>query len=169
MVQDADGAVVTARAHDAQHLHILRADTERQNLAAFGLAVDVHAVQVEAQQVRQHSWQHLGQTIKVPVAVVKIVHHADVLDALRFQSLHDGDGVFRFAIPAPVVVESHLAAQRRGGLTDRLQACDFLFHPRFLVCLILHLDRATIAVYPQLRMHAVAFEELQRLLRLVIE
>ena len=54
VVEDADRPAVAAGADLAQDLHVLGADAEREDFAAFGVACDVHAVEVEAEQMRFH-------------------------------------------------------------------------------------------------------------------
>ena len=56
------------------------------------------------------------------MAVVQVVDHADVRDALRLQPLDDGDLVLRLAEPAAVVVEGQRAADLGGLVGQRLAA-----------------------------------------------
>ena len=121
MVKDADDAGVPAGPDLTEHLEVLRPDADGQDLPTLGVAVDVHAVEVHAEQMRQHQLQRLVQSSEVPMAMMQVVDDADVRDGvLRLQILADGDHVLGLAAPATVVVDRHLAADL-GGLGDRRQ------------------------------------------------
>jgi len=169
VIEDADGTAVAAGTHDAQNLHVLGADTEREDLAALRFTVDVHAIEIEAEQVRQHAWQHSGKAVKMAVAVVQVVNDADVLNPLPLQCFGDRDGVLWLAAPAAVIVDAHLAAEGRGSLTDDFEPCDLLLEACLLIRLILHCDVAATAADTELRMHTVALEKFERVLGLCIE
>ena len=70
VIEDADGPAVGACADEAQQLHILGADAEREDFPALGFAANVHAVQVEEQEVRQHPREHLFEPVEVTVAMM---------------------------------------------------------------------------------------------------
>ena len=169
VIENANRAAVAAGADLTQHLHILRADTERQDLPPLRIAADVHAIQVEAEQMRQHQRQHLVEPVQMTMAMMQVVNQANVLDALRLERFDNRDCVLWLAIPRAVIVERHLATQRSRRFADGLQTFDLFRDARRLIRCVLHLDGTAIAIDPELRLHAVLLEQLQRLLRFVIQ
>ena len=50
----------------------------------MSVAARVHAVEVQGHEIRHHLGQQRGEAVEVVVAVVQVVDHADVGDALAF-------------------------------------------------------------------------------------
>ena len=93
-------------------------------MAADPVAADVHSVDVQGHQVRDHRLQERREAIEVVVAVVEVVDQADVVDPVLLQALDDGDLVLGLAEPAAVVVEGNRAADLASFLGEQLQAGD---------------------------------------------
>ena len=112
MIENADGSAVAARPDLAEDFHVLGADAERQDLAALFVALEIHAVEVETEQMRFHQLDRRGEAIEMAVTVVQVVHDADVFRAVvGFEILADGNHVLRLPGPAAVVVDADLAAE----------------------------------------------------------
>ena len=169
VIEDSDGTAVTAGTDDAQDLDVLRADAERENFATLRFAVDVHAIEVETEQMRQHARQNFGESVEMTVTVMQVVNDADVLNALSLQSRADSNHVFRLATPAAVIVDADLTIERRRGLANGFETGDLFFDAAFLIGLVLHLDGTATTADPELRVHIVALEEIKSLPGLVID
>ena len=70
MIKNTDHAGISASADLTQHLEIFGTGADRQDLAAFGVTPDIHTVEIDAQQMRQHELQGLIEPIKVSVTVM---------------------------------------------------------------------------------------------------
>ena len=155
MIENADGPSVAARADLAKDLHILRADTERENLASLRVAGDVHAVEVETEQVGFHQLDRRGETVEVAVAMVKVVDDANMVrPVVLLQIFADGDEILRLTAPAAVIVESEWATCLAGALDDRQQPRRGGFDP--------FLRRGFVAATegePDLRTEVILFKE----------
>ena len=71
----------------------------------------------------QELWQELVELLNLPVPVMQVIDDADILHALRLQSLHHRKEVLGFAEPIPVVIQTHLAALRGTSVADGLESC----------------------------------------------
>ena len=79
MAENADGTVVVAVGDDFEELPIQFTLTEREDFYAFFIAVSRHSIQIESEQVGLHFGEQVGEAIEVFVAVMQVVHDADVL------------------------------------------------------------------------------------------
>ncbi len=129
VVENADRTVPAAVADDAEQLQVERALPEREDLAAELLAVAVHTVEIDGEEVRLHLLEQLREAVEVIVAVVKIVDDADVLHAVALEPLDDRELVLRLAEPLLVIVESDCEAERRRGVGDLADALRFRLDP----------------------------------------
>ena len=80
-----------------------------------------HPVNVKASQVGHHLGEQGGEAVEMFVPVVQIVNHADVGDALTFQTIDDGDLVFGLAEPSSMVVKSQGTADLAGLFGERTE------------------------------------------------
>ena len=115
VIEDADEAGVAAVADQFQKLEIEFTLAEGEDFFVGFVAVFGHAVEVKGEKIGFHLGQELGEVREVFVAVMQVVNHANVGDAVFFQSFDDGDLIFRFAEPATMIVEGDLAFEF-GGL-----------------------------------------------------
>ena len=119
MIKDADDAGITAGPNLTQNLEILSARADGQNLPTLGISIEIHAVQIDAQEVREHELERFVQAGEVVMAMMKVIDDPDVPDAVVLTKVHaDGYHVLRFASPAAMVVDRH-AATDLGGLGER--------------------------------------------------
>ena len=86
VAEDADRPAIAAVADDPQQLEVARALAQRQDLPPDPVAARVHAVEVHRHEVRLHLREQCGEAVEVVVAVVQVVDHADVGDALRLRA-----------------------------------------------------------------------------------
>ena len=122
VADDADGTAIAGVADDAEELEIEIARTERQDFLPLFVALANHAVEVQAVQIRLHRRERGGEAVEVIVAVMEIVHDADVRRAvLLAQEFRHGDHVLRFAGPATVIVDRERAASLARALDDGQQ------------------------------------------------
>ena len=71
-----------------------------------------HPIEIQAQQIRLHQRQLLGENVKLAVCVMQVVDDANVSTVVMLpQILADSDEVLRIAAPATVIVETNLATQ----------------------------------------------------------
>ena len=154
MVKNTDGPGVSAGPDLLQYLEVFRPDADRQDLAPLGIAADVHAVQIEAQQVRQHELEGFVQARQVAMAMMKVIDDPDVRDSVvLFQVLTDGDHVLGLAAPATMVINRDLAPDLRRLGDRRQQAFGGALDLRLLgFALPVHHD-------PDLRMQLVFLEK----------
>ena len=123
VIKNTDHAGITAGPDLTQDLEILGASADGQDLATLGIAADVHAIQVHAQEMRQHELQRFVQPVKVPVSVMKVVDDADVGDGVvLLQVLAGGHHVLRFATPATMVINRELTPNLRSLGDGRQEA-----------------------------------------------
>jgi len=160
MAEYSDRPLVAAVADRLEELQIERTLPQWKDLLAESLAVGDHAVQVQANEMRQHLREDFGEAVEVRVAVVEVVNHAHVLNTLGLQRCDDLDLVLGFAKPSPVVVEGEGASDRLGLVGERFQLVHGTVHaPGLLVAG--GLVAAEVQQHPQLRLGVGAFEDIQ--------
>ncbi|MEY5026965.1 MAG: hypothetical protein RLZZ244_2493 [Verrucomicrobiota bacterium] len=161
VVEDSDGAAVAALEDGLKNLDVLGSCADRKDLAAVLVAVHIHAIQVEADQMGEHLLEKLAETREMVVAVVEVVHDAHVLNALCPQALNDGDLVLGFSKPAPVVVEADFQTFCRGDPRRGAQGGRFGGDALFLLLGAGELGRAAPTDHPKLRLDSVFFKKRQ--------
>ena len=169
VVEEADRPAVAAGANLPDQREVEMPRAQRLDLAAGGLAVGVHAVQVEAKQVRQQLRQELVEPLDHVMGVVEVVDDADVAHAFGAKGLDHGEEVLGAAKPTAMIVEGDRAALRRARLADRLEPGDFGRHARPLVGGVLDGDRTTLPHHPELGVDIMPAKEGERGLRLVVQ
>ena len=96
-----------------------------------------HAVEIQCEQMRFHLCHQRFEAIEMGVAVVQVVHDADVRDSVALQTLDDRDLVLGFAKPAAMIVESYFQSERISCCRQGLNPRCFAFHLSFLLGCIL--------------------------------
>ena len=154
MVKDTDGPGVSAASHLLQYLEVFRPDADGQDLAAFRVAADIHAVEIQAEQMRQHELKDFVQPRQMPVPVMKIIDDADIGDGVvLLQVFTDRDHVLGLARPASMIIKGDLAADLRGLGDHGQQPFGRILHLGFL--------RVPLVAghHPDLRMQLVLLEK----------
>ena len=100
---------------------------------------------------------------------MQVIDDADILHALRLQSLHHRKEVLGFAEPIPMVIQAHLAALRGAGVADGLEPGHLCGDARLLIRRVFRQQGTAIAHHPQLWVHVMLTEKCQGLLGLVIQ
>ena len=168
MAQNADRALVAAGTDGPQQFEVQGTLAQRQDLPAMTVAVLFHPVQAHGTQVRQHFAEQWAKTVKVIVAVMKVVDDSDVFDFLALQSLDNRNLVLGLAEPAAVVVERQRAADLGGLVGQRAELFRGGGDPPLLLgsgCAI----GTEVEKHPEAGLQAVAFEQVEDDARLAIE
>ena len=169
VVEDSEGTRKATLLHDLQQLHVLLPRADRGDLQATGLAVGKHPVEVEHLKMGLHPRKHFAESPGMDMAVMLVVDNADIRDrsVAGTQRLNDLDLILRLAEPTAMVVEADSAGNLFGGLGDWPDPRRFGCHASLLLVGIGR--RAPAPAHPQARRHAVALEDAENQLRLVIE
>ena len=169
MVEDSEGPRKATLLNDLQQLHVLLPRADRGDLQATGLAVGKHPVEVEHLKMGLHPRKQFGESPGMDMAVMLVVDDADIRDrsVAGTQRLNDLDLILGLAEPTAMVVEADGAADFFGGLGDWPDPRRFGRHAGLLFVGIGR--RAPAPTHPQARLHAVALEDAEDQLRLVIE
>ena len=104
MIEDADGAAITRVGDCFDECFVKFALADGNDLFAQLVALFSHAVEVEAQEVGFHFFEHLGEAIDVFMAVMEVVNHADITHAVFLQCFDDRNLILRLAEPAAMIV-----------------------------------------------------------------
>ena len=169
VVEDSEGTRKATLLNDLQQLHVLLPRADRGDLQATGLAVGKHPVEVEHLKMGLHPRKQFAESPGMDMAVMLVVDNADIRDrsVAGTQRLNDLDLILRLAEPTAMVVEADGAANLFGGLGDWPDPRRFGCHASLLLVGIGR--RAPAPAHPQARRHAVALEDAENQLRLVIE
>ena len=169
VVEDSKRPLESTLLDNLEQLHILLAGADRRDLQAAGLAVGEHPVEIEHLEIRLHPLEELAESPGMDMAMMLVVDDADICDrgVTGAQRFNDLDLILRLAEPAAVVVEANGAADFLGrlgyGADPRRFGCNAGF---LLICIG---RRPPAPAHPQARLHAVALEDTEDQLRLVIE
>ncbi len=115
VIEDSNRSIEVHLPDEFQHLLVLASLSNRQNLLADPLAVDLHSVEVDRQEIRLDFRKDRFEPIELMMRVMEIVDNSDVGKSDR---LDEPNLVLRFAIPTAVVVQSDLATDVLGRQSD---------------------------------------------------
>ena len=169
VVEDSEGTRKATLLNDPQELQILLPRADRSDLQAAGLAVGEHPVEIEHLEMGLHPREQLAESPGMDMAMMLVVDDADIRDrgVTGTQRLNDLDLILRLAEPAAMVVEADGAANFLGRLSYGADPRGFRRDAGLLLVGIGR--RAPAPAHPQARRHAVALEDAEDQLRLVIE
>ena len=169
VVEDSKRPLESTLLDNLEQLHVLLAGADRRDLQAAGLAVGKHPVEIEHLEIRLHPLEELAESPGMDMAMMLVVDDADIRDrgVTGTQRFNDLDLILRLAEPATVVVEADGAADLVGRLGYGADPRRFGCHAGFLLVVIGR--RPPAPTHPQARLHAVALEDTEDQLRLVIE
>ena len=117
--EDANWTVIAAIANRAQLFQVELALPQRENLLPLLVAIANHAVEVHAQQVRQHLLHQCRETVDLVVSVMQVVNDADVR---KFQLVDNRQLILGFAKPTAMVVQANLAPLPGSSFGNRSDA-----------------------------------------------
>ena len=169
VVKDPDRPAVTAGADLPQQGQIQMPRPQGLDLPSRGLAVGVHPVEVQAEQVGQQLRQELVEPLDDIMGVVQVIDDAHVAHPFGAQGLDHGDQVLRATEPTAMVIKGDLAALGRARLADRPESGDLGDDAGPLVGRILDGDRATLPHDPEPRADVMPAKERERGLGLVVQ
>ena len=169
MVEDPDRSAVTARTDLAQQGQVQVPRTQGLDLPSRGLAIGVHPVEVQAEQVGQQLRQELVEPLDDIMGVVQVIDDPHVAHPCGAQRLDHSDEVLRPTEPAAMVVEGDLAPLGGARLANRLEPGDLGGDAGPLLGRILGRTRTTLPHHPKLRVDVMPTEERERGFRLVVQ